>query len=105
MKTLACEFLILLTLIGIVGIMTTAVGQEVTAGIVGTVTDSSGAPVNGAVVTARDTERGTVWNTITSNAGEYNIPRLPVGTYEVKVVAPGFETVIHPPFVLVLNQT
>ena len=105
MKTVACGVLVFLALIGIVGIRTPAFGQEVTAGIVGTVTDSSGAPVNGAVVTARDTERGTVWNTTTSNAGEYNIPRLPVGTYEVKVVAPGFETVIHPPFVLVLNQT
>jgi hypothetical protein len=105
MKTVACGFLVVLALIGIVGIRTPAFGQEVTAGIVGTVTDSSGAPVNEAVVTARDTERGTVWNTTTSNAGEYNIPRLPVGTYEVKVVAPGFETVIHPPFVLVLNQT
>jgi len=105
MKTVACGFLVVLALIGIVGMRTPALGQEVTAGIVGTVTDSSGAPVNGAVVTARDTERDTVWNSTTSNAGEYNIPRLPVGTYEVKVVAPGFETVIHPPFVLVLNQT
>jgi hypothetical protein len=105
MKTVACGFLVVLALIGIVGIRTPALGQEVTAGIVGTVTDSSGAPINGAVVTARDTERGTVWNSTTSSAGEYNLTRLPVGTYEVKVVAPGFETVIHPPFVLVLNQT
>jgi hypothetical protein len=105
MKTVACGFLVVLALIGIVGSRTPALGQEVTAGIVGTVTDSSGAPINGAVVTARDTERGTVWNSTTSSAGEYNLTRLPVGTYEVKVVAPGFETVIHPPFVLVLNQT
>ena len=80
-------------------------GQEVTAGIVGTVTDPSGAPINGAAVTARDTERGTVWTATTSDAGAYNITRLPVGTYEVKVAAPGFQTAIHPPFILVLNQT
>src|SRR5580700_1870846 len=105
MKKLACGFLVLLTLIGIVGIMTSAVGQEVTAGIVGTVTDSSGAPVNAAVVTARDTERGTLWTATTKDGGAYTITLLPVGTYEVKVTAPGFETSIHPPFVLVLNQT
>jgi hypothetical protein len=105
MKKLACEFLVLLTLMGIVGIMTSAVGQEVTAGIVGTVTDSSGAPVNAAVVTARDTERGTLWTATTKDGGAYTITLLPVGTYEVKVTAPGFETSIHPPFVLVLNQT
>jgi hypothetical protein len=105
MKKAACGFLVFLTLIGIVGTMTPAMGQEVTAGIVGTVTDPSGAPINGAVVTARDTERGTVWNATTSGAGAYNITRLPVGTYNVKVTAPGFETAIHPSFVLVLNQT
>jgi hypothetical protein len=105
MKKVGCGFLVLLTLIGIVGIMTPASGQEVTAGIVGTVTDPSGAPINGAAVTARDTERGTVWTATTSDAGAYNITRLPVGTYEVKVAAPGFRTAVHPPFVLVLNQT
>ncbi len=105
MKKAGCGFVVLLTLIGIVGTMTPAMGQEVTAGIVGTVTDPSGAPINGAAVRARDTERGTVWNTTTSDAGAYTITRLPVGTYEVKVTAPGFETAVHPPFVLVLNQT
>ena len=97
--------LVSLALIGVAGTFTTAVGQEVTAGIVGTVTDPSGAPINGAAVTARDVERGTLWNAITTDAGVYNITRLPVGTYDVKVVAQGFETSVHAPFVLVLNQT
>src|SRR6202050_4066867 len=105
MKKAACGFVVFLTLIGIVGTVTPAMGQEVTAGIVGTVTDPSGAPINGAAVTARDTERGTVWVATTSDAGAYNITRLPVGTYDLKVAAPGFDTAIHPPFVLVLNQT
>src|SRR5205085_7200469 len=37
--------------------------------------------------------------------GSYNLTRLPVGSYSVKVTAPGFQTAIHPPFTLVLNQT
>jgi hypothetical protein len=105
MKRLASRLLVVLTLVGLVAVVTPAWGQEVTAGIVGTVTDSSGAPINGAAVLARDTERGTVWTATTSDAGAYNITRLPVGTYDVKVTAPGFQTAIHPPFVLVLNQT
>jgi hypothetical protein len=105
MKNVARGFLVLLTLVGFVGTMTPAMGQEVTAGIVGTVTDPSGAPINRAEVAVRDTERGTVWTALTSDAGAYNITLLPVGTYDVKVTAPGFQTAVHPPFVLVLNQT
>ncbi|PYX48250.1 MAG: hypothetical protein DMG83_02145 [Acidobacteria bacterium] len=82
-----------------------AFGQEVTAAIVGTVTDPSGAPINGATVTATDTERGTSWNAKTNDAGAYNLPRVPVGTYKVEIAASGFQRALHPPFTLVLNQT
>ena len=80
-------------------------GQEVTANIVGTVTDPSGAPIKGAAVTATDTDRGTVWNTETNDAGTYNLLRLPIGSYTVKVTAAGFQSVSHAPFTLTLNQT
>ncbi len=43
------------------GALVPAWGQEVSAAIVGTVVDPSGAPIKGAAVVARDTERGTVW--------------------------------------------
>ena len=79
--------------------------QEVTAAIVGTVADPSGAPIKDATVTAKDTGRGTVWTTKTNDAGVYNLLRVPVGTYELKVSAQGFQTVAYPPFTLVLNQT
>ncbi|HKW18861.1 MAG TPA: TonB-dependent receptor [Terriglobales bacterium] len=80
-------------------------GQEVTASIVGTITDPSGAPINGASVIATDADRGTVWSAKTNDTGAYNITRLPVGNYSVKVSATGFDTAVHPPFTLVLNQT
>jgi len=105
MRKLACGFLLSLVLVGFAGILMPARCQEVTAGVVGTVTDPSGAPINAAAVTARDTERGTVWTATTNDAGVFSITRLPVGTYDVKVTAPGFQTAIHPPFLLVLNQT
>jgi hypothetical protein len=79
--------------------------QEVTATIVGTITDQSGAPIKGATVTATDTERGTVSTATTNDSGSYNLARLPVGSYSVKVTAAGFETAVHPPFTLLLNQT
>jgi Carboxypeptidase regulatory-like domain len=80
-------------------------GQEVTAAITGTVTDASGAPLVGATVTAKDADRGTLWPTTTNTDGIYNLLRMPVGTYSLKVEAKGFQTAVRPPFTLVLNQT
>src|SRR5438445_10602323 len=73
-------------------------GQEVTASIVGTITDPSGAPINGADVTATDTERGTAWSAKTNDAGVYSILRLLIGNYSVKICAAGFQTAMHTPF-------
>ena len=79
--------------------------QEVTANIVGSVSDPSGAPIKGATIVASDVDRGTEWKDETNDAGTFNLLRLPVGTYTVKVSSQGFQTVEHAPFTLVLNQT
>jgi hypothetical protein len=84
---------------------TPAWSQEVTAAIVGTVVDPSGAPIRGATVTATDTERGTVWTAQTNDAGAYSFPRLPIGSYGVTVSSAGFDTAKYAAFTLVLNQT
>ena len=104
MKRAARGVVVVLILIGIVGAVS-AMGQEVTAAIVGTVSDPSGAPVKGATVTATDTERGTPWTAQTNDSGGYNLLRLPIGRYSLKVTAAGFDTSLEPPFTLVLNQT
>ena len=78
--------------------------QESSA-ITGKVSDPSGAAVAGAAVTAKDVDRGTVWPTKTNDEGIYNLPRLPIGRYEVRVEANGFQTALRPAFNLDLNQT
>jgi Carboxypeptidase regulatory-like domain len=82
-----------------------APAQEVTATITGTVVDQSGASITGAAVTARDTARGVVLSTVTNGDGAFVIPRLPVGTYDLKVESQGFQTEIQAGITLVLNQT
>ena len=79
--------------------------QEVTAALVGTVSDPSGAPIKGATVTARDVERGTEWTAQTNDSGDFTILRLPIGRYTADAAAPGFEKAVYPAFTLVLNQT
>ena len=81
-----------------------AMAQDVSAGITGTVTDPSAAPIPNATVTARDVDRGTISKTETSDEGIYNFSRLPVGRYELRVEAGGFQTAVHSAFTLVLNQ-
>jgi len=81
-----------------------APAQDVTATITGTVTDPSGAPIVGATVTAHDTQRGTNWTSVTNEVGYYNIIRVPVGSYELKVENQGFQTATIAAFTLVLNQ-
>jgi Carboxypeptidase regulatory-like domain/TonB dependent receptor len=90
--------------LGLIAAAAPARAQEMTAGITGTVTDPSGAPIAGATVTAKDTQRGVVTANQTNSAGVYNFSALTVGHYEVSAEAKGFARVVYPAFTLVLNQ-
>src|SRR5271167_1438368 len=94
MKKLQSLRLILLyvTLLALLCGANAAWAQDVTATITGTITDPAGAPVVGAAVTAHDTERGTNWSSVTNDSGVYNIIRVPIGNYELKVENKGFQT-------------
>jgi hypothetical protein len=105
MKRVTWALLFVFALVMAMGNLTPVWAQEVTAAIVGTITDPSGAPIRGATVVATDTDRGTLWTAQTNDSGSYNLLRLPVGTYTVKVTAQGFQTAQKAAFTLVLNQT
>ena len=72
----------LVILLGLFSVMQPARAQQVTAAITGTVVDPAGAPINGATVTASDTERGTVYTAKTNDSGVFNFARIPIGTYQ-----------------------
>lgn len=57
----------------------------------GTVADPNGAAVPGARVVASNTASGAQAETVTSEAGLYVFPSLPVGVYEVTVEKTGFK--------------
>src|SRR5215813_1798400 len=60
------------------------------ATIVGQVTDSQGAVVANATVTATNTATGILRTVKTTSSGNYTIPNLPPGSYDVKVQAASF---------------
>ncbi|MGB6898763.1 MAG: carboxypeptidase regulatory-like domain-containing protein [Candidatus Acidiferrum sp.] len=97
-----CVFFV--TLVALLCGANVALGQGVTAAITGTVTDPSGAPLAGAAVSAKDLLTGIAYPALTNTDGLYYLSQLPVGKYELKIEAKGFETSVHPAFDLVLNQ-
>ena len=76
----------------------------VTASISGTVTDSSGAVIAGATVTATNVDTG-VATTLTTNAqGFYSFQVLPLGKYTVDVSKSGFKAYRETDLVLDVNS-
>ena len=58
----------------------------------GTVTDSTGAAIAGAKVTATNRDTKVARETVTSDAGVFNFPRLTIGSYDLVVEYQGFKT-------------
>ncbi|HWF08420.1 MAG TPA: carboxypeptidase regulatory-like domain-containing protein [Bryobacteraceae bacterium] len=69
--------------------------QAATAGISGTVTDSSGGAVAGSAIEIRNTETGAARKAVTDSQGRYNVPDLGIGTYELRASKTGFETAVR----------
>ena len=74
------------------------------ANISGTVTDSQGAAVSGAEVTATNTATGVAIPTTTNGSGVYQIQQLIAGTYTLKVEEGGFSTQQKENLTLVAEQ-
>jgi hypothetical protein len=75
------------------------------ATLTGTVVDPNGAVVAGATVTITNVATNVSYNTQTTDAGLYRFPVLPVGTYSVRVEAPGFSAAEIQNTVLTVGQT
>jgi len=73
--------------------MPAAFAQSATAGaIVGTVTDSNGALLPNATVTAKSADTGIARTSKSNAKGEFRLSDMPPGTYTVTFVADGFKT-------------
>jgi len=86
--------------------VTPALAQINSGSMSGTISDSSGAVIPNAKITATEVQTGTVYNTIANSAGIYTLPTLLPGTYDVTVVAPSFkESEVKGVLVFVSNRT
>jgi len=69
-----------------------AAKAQTTGDIRGIVKDPSGAVVAGAQITASMPSAGVERKAVSDNTGEFTIPTVPVGSYTVRINAPGFKT-------------
>ena len=77
-------------LAAVVLLISAALGQTVTGSIVGTVRDSTGAPIQNAKVIITNEGTNAEFQTTTNESGDYSAPVLPSGNYSVKVEVSGF---------------
>jgi len=80
-------------------------GQSDRGAIAGTITDSSGAVVPGAAVTATGAETGVSYTAATTSVGTYSILAMQVGTYNVSVSASGLQRETKTGVVVQINTT
>ena len=73
--------------------------------IVGTVTDSSGAVITSATVTAANQGTGLTLTAQTTSGGLYTLNEVPIGRYTITIGTSGFETYRNPDVQVVSGET
>jgi hypothetical protein len=75
--------------------VTSIAAPQVNSALSGILSDSSGAGIPGARVTAENTSTGVVSSTTANEVGVYNFPSLLPGVYRVSAEYPGFQKVVY----------
>ncbi|MCZ2147356.1 MAG: TonB-dependent receptor [Bryobacterales bacterium] len=84
--------------------MAPAIRAQTATQILGLVTDSSGAAVVGAKLTAKHVETGDVRTTESNETGNYIFPVLRIGQYQLTCSAAGFKSEVRTGIALQLQQ-
>src|SRR5947208_83677 len=85
-------------------IATSAYSQLTSGTILGTVTDASGAVLGGAKVIATNLDTGFTRTVTADSAGNYQLPQMPLGRYQIKAEAPNFTSATRGPVELTADQ-
>ena len=78
--------------------------QQITGSIRGTVVDPSGAVVQAAAVSAQQIETGLTRTALTNREGEYVLVELPIGHYQIRAEAKGYQKYLQEGITLNVNQ-
>lgn len=82
-----------------------AFAQSDRGSITGTVFDPAGAVVPAAAINATNVETRAVYPTLSTATGNYTIPQIPPGSYEISVGVPGFKSFVRSGVTVAVAQT
>jgi Carboxypeptidase regulatory-like domain len=89
----------------LIGFTPSLLAQAVNGTLLGTVTDPTGATIGGASVTVTESATGLTHTSKTNESGNFTVPDLPPGTYNVTAEANGFKKDTHENIDLPTNST
>lgn len=81
-----------------------APAQVLYGSLVGDITDPSGATVAGALVGITNRDNGYTQQTTADDNGHYSFQNVNAGVYDVKITAPGFQSVTRPGVTVAINN-
>src|SRR5215467_9084728 len=84
-------------------IVSPIVWAQASTSVRGTVSDPAGKPVRGASITITNVGTAASRTTVSDEAGSYQFPQLPPGTYRIRAEIPGFKSVARENLELLVN--
>jgi hypothetical protein len=78
--------------------------QEVTAGIYGTVQDSTSSVIPSAAIVLHNVDTGRDYQTVSDASGNFSLTLIPIGNYEVSAQAVGFKKATFTGVTLAVND-
>src|SRR5215469_5655646 len=93
------------TIVGLLHLSLAVLPAQTGGTITGEVKDQSGALIPNANITVTNAATNVARSTITNSAGLYTFPDLIPGRYQVKALAPGFQTAVANEIELQVQQT
>ena len=101
-----CENMRQFLALWVLGLMAAiAFAQSDRGSITGRVSDPSNAVVAGAAIQAKNVDNGTVYQAGSSTTGNYVLPQLPAGNYQLTVTVTGFKKYVKENILIPVAQT
>src|SRR5262245_16663078 len=94
---------LLVACVYLLSLETPATAQFETATVLGTIKDPSGQVVPSALVVLVSPSTGIETHGVTDDLGGYQFLNVKIGSYRVRVEAPGFKSISTPDFVVTIN--